>query len=228
LRRLFLSPSHTITIRLGIAQRLHARRMAKARREIETEGFGHLLQGRADDALPPDPACLMFLYRAVRNCGAGRVIEFGSGQSTIFIAQALHDQGFGHLWALEADAHWLRHTQSLIPEYLIPFVTLVHSPVILTSDHGPPAWRYTVVPEGEWDFLFLDGPAGTAESTMTVNLIELLHALNKGARGLIDHRWKTTMLTREAVGRELAIRYLPSLESFTIRRSKGRQAPRSQ
>lgn len=220
LKRLMLFPSHSLGIKTGIAQRLHARRTARAERELQERGFGPLLLPQAPGALPQDHADLMHLWRAVQDQKAERVIEFGSGQSTVFIAQGLHDQGFGHLWSLDADEKWLAHTKTLIPEHLLPFITFVHSPVELTNDYGPKAWRYTVIPDGKWDFVFLDGPAGVREvptgSDITVNLIELLPALKPGATGFIDHRWKTTVLTKEILGGKLKLRYVPSLESFTV------------
>lgn len=218
LRRLVLFPSHSLGIKFGIAQFLHSRRTKKALRDLKAKGFESLILGQNPEALPQDPADLMYLYEAVQNCKAQRVIEFGSGQSTVFIAQALHDLGFGHVWSLDSDEQWLEHTNGLVPAHLRPFITFVHSPVVLTSDYGVRAWRYTVVPEGEWDFVLLDGPAGTAESTMTTNLIELLPVLKPGAGGFIDHRWKTAVLTKEVLGDKIKIRYLPSLESFTVRK----------
>lgn len=221
-RRLTLFPSHTLSVKLRLAQFMHKRRTAKARKELEAAGFSRLLLPQSPDALPQDHADLMHLYHAVQRQKAQRVIEFGSGQSTIFIAQGLHDQGFGHLWSLDSNADWLKHTAGLIPTHLKPYITQVHSPVELTDDYGVRAWRYTVTPAGKWDFVLLDGPEGTGRqaggSDMTTNLIELVDDLNPGATGFIDHRWQTTVLTREVLGHKLNIRYVPSLESFVIKK----------
>src|SRR3569623_819693 len=104
IRRLRLFPMHTLTVRTGIAQFLHGIRTKRAQRWIARKGYLSLTQRRHDGALPQDPADLRFLYEAIVRQQPQRAIELGSGQSTIFIAQALHDVGAGHLWSLDADA----------------------------------------------------------------------------------------------------------------------------
>ena len=166
-----------------------------------------------------DPADLMFLYDTIRARRVEWAIEFGSGQSTLFIAQALHDQGSGHVHSLDADARWLEHTSRMMPEHLKPYVTFVHSPVVVNNDYGVPAWEYTVIPEGEWDFVLIDGPAGKGGITLSCDLIKLMPSLKEGATGMIDHRWRTAVLTKEHVGTELRMRFVPSLESFFLEKA---------
>ena len=139
-----------------------------------------------------------------------RAIEFGSGQSTLFIAQALHDQGSGHLWSLDADARWLEHTSKLLPEHLRPFVTFIHSPVVVNREYGVPAWEYSVVPEGQWDFVLIDGPALTDDVKLSCDLIKLAPALTQNGLGMIDHRWRTAVLAKEIAGSKLRIRFSPT------------------
>jgi len=148
LRRLRLFPVHTLSARTGVAQRLHGARSSRAREWIEQRGLAPLLRGQSADALPQDPADLRYLYETVGRHRPARTIEFGSGQSTLFIAQAMHDLGSGHLWSLDADADWLEHTRSLLPAHLRPFVTLMHSPVVVNHEYGMPVWEYTVIPDG--------------------------------------------------------------------------------
>lgn len=216
--RLKLFPAHTLAVRTGLARVLHDRRTAKAQAELRAKGFARLLLPQAPGALPQDHADLMHLYHAVQAQKAQRVIEFGSGQSTVFIAQGLHDQGFGHLWSLDGHAEWLKHTEGLIPEHLKPFVTLIHSPLAVTKEYGIPAWRYTVKPQGEWDFIFVDGPTLDEKVRLSCDLVELAPSLKPGATGFIDHRWRTAVLAKELAGDVLDIRYVPALESFTIRK----------
>jgi hypothetical protein len=216
LRRFRLFPLHSLTIKLGLAQVLHARRTARAKDWVERNGFAPLTRGQAEGALPQDPADLRYLYEAITRHRPARTIEFGSGQSTVFIAQALHDIGRGQLWSLDADADWLEHTRSLLPQHLRPYVTLVHSPVIVNREFGMPVWEYTIIPEGEWDFVMLDGPCGKDGITASCDLIKLAPKLRPGARGFIDHRWRTANLAVEHAGERLGLRYMPSLESYAI------------
>ena len=208
---------HTLTVRTGIAQFLHGIRTKRAQRWIARKGYLSLTQRRHDGALPQDPADLRFLYEAIVRQRPQRAIELGSGQSTIFIAQALHDVGAGHLWSLDADAGWLEHTRKMLPTHLQPFVTLVHSPVVVNHQYGAPAWEYSVIPDGEWDFLMIDGPMLTDEVRASCDLLHLASKVRPGARGFIDHRWRTANLAAEHVHDRLSLRYMPSLESFAIR-----------
>jgi hypothetical protein len=130
-------PAHTITSRLKIARPLHALRTAVADRQMRRHQLDSLLARRAPEAMPQDPADLMFLYWAITKRGPERCIEFGSGQSTLFIAEALHARGHGHLWSLDADADWLAHTEQMLPDYLRTLVTFVHSPVRVHRIFGP-------------------------------------------------------------------------------------------
>jgi hypothetical protein len=214
LRRLRLFPLHAICARTGIAKRLHAVRTSRARRWIAEKGFASLLSGQDCEALAQDPADLRYLYETVRRKRPARAIEFGSGQSTVFIAQALHDLGAGHLWSLDADERWLEHTRSLLPAPLRPFVTFVHSPASVHFDHGVPAFRYRVVPPGDWDFVLIDGPALTPDVRLSTDLLDL--ALAPNARGMIDHRWRSAALAKEVAGKRLKLRFMPSLESFAV------------
>ena len=219
LRRLVLFPTHTLAVRTGLAKWLHDRRTARAHSSLRQRGQERLLIKGDADALPQDPADLEYLYDTVRANRPQRAIEFGSGQSTVFIAQALHDVGQGHLWSLDADEHWLANTAAVLPEHLRPFVTFVHSPVAEDRSYGIPAFRYTVVPEGEWDFALIDGPALTPQVALSVDLIDLAPKLRRGATGMIDHRWRTAALAKELCGRDLSIRYDPSLESYILKKS---------
>ena len=216
LRRLALFPAHSITARLGVGRWLHSQRTARAELILGERGHRRLLAGGDPDALPQDAADLVFLYDTIVAKRPHRAIEFGSGQSTVMIAQALHDSGRGHLWSLDADERWLENTRAVLPPHLRPFVTFVHSPAMLVRTYGVPAWRYSIMPEGAWDFVLVDGPPTSPEVPLSIDLIELAPRLRKGAVGMIDHRWRTAALAKEIVGRELAFRYVPSLESFVF------------
>ena len=216
LRRLRLFPGFTLSGRLGLARLVHRRRTRRAGAELRHLGFDRLAVAKDPAALAQDPADLLFLYQAVHARRPIRVLEFGSGQSTLFIAQALRDAGSGHLFSLDADARWLRHSAEMLPKDLKPFVTFVHSPVILNEEYGVPTWQYSVVPEGNWDFVLVDGPEGTRQSTLSCDLVKLVPALNPGAFGMIDHRWRTAVLAKEVVGERLRFRFVPSLESFVF------------
>jgi predicted O-methyltransferase YrrM len=198
---------------------LHRRRSRRAAAEIRERGLAHLLERRDPAALEQDAADLMFVYRAIMARKASRAIELGSGQSTLFIAQAMHDQGFGHLWSLDADVRWLEHSRGMLPAALRPFVTFVHSPATVSRRFGFPAWEYSVLPEGRWDFILIDGPTLTKEVRLSCDLIKLAPMLSTCGVGMIDHRWRTAILAKEIAGALLRLRFVPSLESFVFEKA---------
>jgi hypothetical protein len=76
-----------------------------------------------------------------------------------------------------------------------------------------------------WDFVLIDGPEGTEQSTFSCDLIELADRLVPGATGFIDHRWKTAVLAKERAGDRIRFRFIPSLESFAIYAAGPRRVP---
>lgn len=218
IRRFFMFPSHSITAKLGIAQAVHGMRTRRAAKLLRQQNLEKLLGGKDPAALGQDPADLVFLKETIKERKVRRAIEFGSGQSTIFIAQGMFEQGFGRLFSLDADKRWLAHSEKALPEHLRDFVTFVHSPAIVNYEYGVPAWEYSVIPEGDWDFVLVDGPALTDEVQLSCDLIKLVPALKPGATGMIDHRWRSAVLAKDVAGNQLRISYKPSLESFVFER----------
>jgi hypothetical protein len=214
LKRLRLFPMHIITAYLGISTLLHDLRTRRATAILKRRDHERLIASHDGEALQQDSADLVYLYDRVIGSKPVRAIEFGSGQTTVFIAQALHDLGHGHLWSLDSEARWLANTEASLPDHLRPFVTFVHSPVMVHHDYGVPAFRYSVVPPGEWDFVLIDGPALDPQVRLSTDLIDL--RLRKGATGMIDHRWRSAALAKEVAGDRLKLRFMPSLESFAV------------
>ncbi len=68
--------------------------------------------------------------------------------------------------------------------------------------------------------MLIDGPALCPEVELSCDLIRLAPRLNRGAFGMIDHRWRTAVLAQEHA-RHLRLRYVPSLESFVFRTTDG-------
>lgn len=75
--------------RLGIL--LGALQMYRSRRALQARGYLDFLAKRPPDAIPPEPADLWYLYRLVRRTKPRMILEFGSGCSTVLLAQALFD-----------------------------------------------------------------------------------------------------------------------------------------
>jgi len=127
------------------------------------------------------------LYQCIREYRPAACFEIGTwkgGGSTLFISQALHDNGHGHLHTIEIDRalrdEALRKYHEYLP-HLDPFVTF---------HLGDYRERYKEVLEGIGgvDFLILDGPEDAAE---TVRQYEFFHPYMKQGTVLMAHDWFT-------------------------------------
>lgn len=130
---------------------------------------------RPASAFEPDWGDLWHLYRDVRFGRHHTCLEYGSGQSTLVIAKALHDSardGFpgGHLTSLEADEQWSRVNADAIPEGLRSYVDVIHSPMRVLSRLEI---RFSHAPVPSPDFVYLDGPAHPAHNMASLDLLDL-------------------------------------------------------
>lgn len=82
-----------------------------------------------DGAWALSPAALAHVTGAVA-AGRKRVIECGSGLSTLVLARLLSRDGAGHLWSLEHDPVWAQVTRErLAAEGLGEWTTLIEAPL---------------------------------------------------------------------------------------------------
>lgn len=103
------------------------------------------------------PAGLVAVCNEIVHGARTRIVECGSGVSTVILARLLRERNAGRLVALEHDSHWARIVQEQIQrEALDTFAQVCHAPL-----HGDPAWyraaRSDDVPP-EVDLLIVDGP----------------------------------------------------------------------
>jgi predicted O-methyltransferase YrrM len=94
--------------------------------------------------------------------GRHRVVECGSGLSTVTIARSLRALAKGHVHALEHDPHWSATTrEALEHEDVTEFATVVDAPLV-DGWYDPAALDR--LPERGIDLLVVDGPpAGEPE-----------------------------------------------------------------
>lgn len=170
---------------------------------VARRGYMSLFDGRPPDAHPPDWADLWSLYCMIRKRKPATVLEFGSGCSTIMIAQALADNlaegSQGHLYSLDATPapdgiNWGQITIDTMPETLTQFSTIKITPVILSKYEGHPVWRYKGIPDVSPDFIYLDGPAKShTPYKVAADVLDLEPRFGPGFRLLVDGRTKNCM-----------------------------------
>lgn len=115
-------------------------------------------------ALSPD-ALLPVLNMAAWD-SVDRVVECGSGVSTIYLAALFAQRGRGHLLSIDHDSDWASRTRQLLEEHgLDDFVTIVHAPLRPLEVAGNSFLWYDVGALGvdaldRIDLLLVDGPPG--------------------------------------------------------------------
>jgi predicted O-methyltransferase YrrM len=112
------------------------------------------------------------LHRYVIARRPRRMLEFGSGITTLVMAEAIdeirREGAESHLWSLENLPMFYENVRSLVPDDLAPHVTLLCAPKqedFWRNDIW--GFRYGALPKGSFDFVFVDGPTeyrGTLES----------------------------------------------------------------
>lgn len=165
-------------------------RYAEHRQYIESEGLDELLdfQENVDfteavyDAVsgdmtvpfPPEPDDLVRLHRLVRSRKSFTVLEFGTGYSTLVMADALRKNQIDwenladrpeirnrfmfQLFCVDASESWLDRMKEKVPAQLADRVHFAHSGVEIGTFNGQLCHYYTSIPDVVPDFIYLDGP----------------------------------------------------------------------
>jgi predicted O-methyltransferase YrrM len=108
------------------------------------------------------PETLTLLQHLVAHMRAPRILELGSGVSTLLMAQWLRRGGEGHILSLEDDARWAAQTEStLAREKLGSFAHVVVSPLVeVDAGARRSAWYDTscIETDARFDLVIVDGP----------------------------------------------------------------------
>lgn len=178
----------------------------KAGFQLSRRGYLEFLDSRPAGALRPDYADLWFLYGLVRKHRPRVVLEFGSGCSTVVIAQALADNGGGHITSVDAEKTWAEVTSSTVPEELRAYCDVVYSPVVEEEFAGIPVFRHTDVPELRPDFLYLDGPTLNPRVQAAVDPVVMEDRFQDGFVMVVDGRWANVAFLQDHLKRDYRVR----------------------
>ena len=122
------------------------------------------------------------------------ILEFGSGFSTVFLAQALFDNVKesgdqpGFLYSLDVEEYWAQVTRSSIPEILKGFYEIRHAPVVIVNHRDTPVFRHQNVPQVPVDMIYLDSPPLTQEVRVAIDPIDLEGLFRPGFVLCVDGR----------------------------------------
>jgi len=161
----------------------------QAYNELDKLGFTKLFDKRPKDAIPPVWEDLWFLYQKVRERKPEEVLEFGSGCSSIIIAQALYDNNNGRLFSFDNHRKWLQITWDSMSKHLIPFCDFTYKVLAEAKMDGVLTYLYYPIPAPLYsDILYVDGPELTDKIKVTANPLFNENIFNYM---IIDGRWET-------------------------------------
>lgn len=149
------------------------------------------------------------LYHYVIEIKPRKIIEFGSGVSSVILAlaaQELYKNGIEtHIDSMESDNKYLDNLKSIFPETLSSYVTHHYSPGVLVEfNENFMISRYENLPEGRFDMAFVDGPP--ANNFCCGDVFALLERGNDGLDVITDRR-KATVETLNRMFPEGTVRY---------------------
>lgn len=136
------------------------------------------------------PELLRFLYDEVMAHRRGRVVECGSGTTTVVMAYAMRSLGSGQVIALEHDPHYAALTRRELAERgLDEWAEVIDAELVDVPVDGA-VWRWydpAAIPSGAIDMLLVDGPpGGTGPEARYPALPLLFDRLAEGALVALD------------------------------------------
>lgn len=120
-------------------------------------------------ALTADAAAILAREVLLRN--PSRVVELGSGVSTLILGQILKNRGSGKLLSIDHDMKWAQKTRANVAYLgLEDFVEVIDAPLVPREVDGLNCLWYDISDAalakfGKVDFLFVDGPPQTQDSS---------------------------------------------------------------
>lgn len=137
------------------------------------------------------------LHRYIVERRPRRVLEFGSGVTTVVMAHALAEARRnggveGHLYSLENIPRFHANAAQILPEELRPYATLICSPKRESHWRGE-IWGfgYSELPAGPFDLVFVDGPTAYRDEE-AIRLgkkgvcLDLLYLLDRDPENRLD------------------------------------------
>ena len=133
------------------------------------------VSGDLNIPIAPQIDDLVRLHRIIRNRKCFTVLEFGSGYSSVIIADALkknkdewqklpekpqiRNRFMHQLFSVDASKKWIGISKKRIPNYLNEIVNFHYSPVKIGTFNGQICHYYENLPDIIPDFIYVDGPS---------------------------------------------------------------------
>jgi predicted O-methyltransferase YrrM len=159
------------------------------------------------------PDLLHFLFQVSRKPEFERVMECGSGLSTVILAYGLKAKGSGRVIALEHLPEYASQTEALLNEHGLEDWAEVRLAPLEERDVADAPWLWyctRAVPNDPIDLLLVDGPPGSTGSLARYPALPILYEnLSPGAMVILDDHNRPD----EA---EIARRWLKEFPDFAL------------
>lgn len=99
------------------------------------------------------------LHRYVTELRPRRILEFGTGMTTLVMAAAMREIGTGHVVTVDHIDKFSKETQADLPAECRPFVDFVVTYTEPDDFDGTTGLHYHDYPVGDFDLLYVDGPS---------------------------------------------------------------------
>jgi len=135
------------------------------------------------------------LYQYVRKNKPKEILELGTGVTTIVMAYALEENGFGRITSMEDIEKYTSMAIDLLPSRFKKNVDIVHSPKVEKVYQIFRGVAYKEIPDRSYDFIFVDGPSTRSITddvkTFDFDLIHIIEKAKKPITAIIDNRKST-------------------------------------
>jgi len=157
------------------------------------------------------------LHYLVRSRKVINVLEFGTGKSTVAIADALRKNGLQYstltkksirrsdqykLFSVDNSRHWIKEVKKILPNNLSSYISFTYSKVIISEFQGRVASFYEKLPNVSPDLIYLDAPdqfhvhgnirgittAHSDRMPMSADILAIEHFLSPGTLIVVDGR----------------------------------------
>jgi hypothetical protein len=138
------------------------------------EGALDAVSGKLTIPFPPVAEDLARIHKLIRQRKSFTILEFGSGISTIVMADALsnnkadflaidekpelRNRFMFQLFSVESDKKWIEHSKTHFPESLKEYVNFHFSEIQIGTFNERICHFYNTLPDVVPDFIYLDGP----------------------------------------------------------------------
>lgn len=158
------------------------------------------------------------LYEEIRARKPKEVLEFGTGFTTVVMAQALIENAaegapLGRITSMEEHEGWTETALKALPREVAHVVQIVHSPKVDGYYKLFRGVQYADIPIRAYDFVFSDGPERHSpvnnDKLFDLDLIHIVRRSSKPIHAVVDNHYLTFYVLQKVFGTKLA-RYSPS------------------